>query len=374
MADRLREELASISAKVEEAKQRGAPIWPLNEANTERIVIEPVLKALGYGDLDYMAQPQGVGADYPDYIVLPGLDQRWILEVKQLDARLDERHERQAVNYANNNGAQWAVLTNGRTWWIYNTRVPGDLTQQRVYQLSDLFDETEAETLRYLSRKSMEVGELDRAYRAREIQAALKAELVGGNRRVARLLQELVGQRLDRNVSRQDIQDAVRALLHAERVAPQPESRAAQSSLDAVQDQDLSGWHSLAFWAEDQRRCTNAAPEFAKTQQGTAVPTNTWRDVARFVLLDAGLLREVSLPVRAGRNAKRYFVNWEPVHATGAKMKAPFQLESNGRAVYAELHYSAYSLCHILVYLLREASMDPESILVKVRADSLAQT
>ena len=213
MVETMRRQLAKAMENVQRAKEMDA-LWPLNEADTERLVIEPVLRALGYGELDYRKRRQGVGADFPDYIILPDTEQKWVLEAKEWDARLEERFERQAVNYASNNGAQWAVLTNGRVWWIYNTQATGDLSRQRVYEISDLSEIDGAiRVLGYLSRTSIQGGELDREYRLRDIRTALIAEFRSRNRRILKTLRTVVGGTLDRNVSSDDIIAALESIL-----------------------------------------------------------------------------------------------------------------------------------------------------------------
>ena len=374
MVKSLPEQLARIKANIEEAQQRGKPIWPLNEVDTERIVVEPILEALGYGPLDYRKQVQGVGANYPDYLILPGSDQRWVLEAKEWDLRLDERWERQAVNYANNNGAQWAVLTNGRTWWVYNTRVPGDLSQQRVHEIADICDaDVDTEFLAYLSRTSIEDGELDRVYRAREIRTAVLAELMGRNRQILKAIRDAVRRSLDRNVELEDVSGALTSLLDARVQSSPPAAKVELAKAEAVAVPAEPGWVPLADLAADASRCTRQKP--AEVRLGSVEPSQvtTWCQVAEIVLRSPGVLDRLQLPFRAGPRSERYFLSYEARHPDGKEMRAPHELDHNGRRVYVEMHYSAKNLLAILASVLRAAGADPASVSIWLAASNTQQ-
>ncbi len=118
----LNEKVASIQATLAEAKTAG---WDLNEAQTELIIIDPILTTLGYAPLEiYKRGHDATTNKFPDYTLLPQHPRKWFLEVKRLDLPLLDGEAAQAVNYANNQGAEWAVLTNGRKWYVYQAHLP----------------------------------------------------------------------------------------------------------------------------------------------------------------------------------------------------------------------------------------------------------
>ncbi len=366
MLDRLHKELSLVTANLARAQQIGAPMWPINEADTERIIIEPIIRALGYGELDYRKRMQSIGANFPDYLILPGSDQQWILEAKEWDARLDERCERQAVNYANNNGAQWAVLTNGRTWWVYNTRVSGDLSQQRVYELPDIRDTDRAvDMLCRLSRDSILCGQLDREYRSREICAALQTELLGGNRQIVRAIRSVIGRSLDKHVSDDDVIEALKTLLSVEASARTDDPNTDPAVVVAPTPAG-DGFVSLAQLLQDPDHCTGRTPAYVRGFGVGPTNTATWRDVAVFAIERNPAAAATSLPFRAGPKAKRYFLNAEPKHADGRDMTAPRTVSCGGISAYAELHYSAHNLLLVLDNWLNSLGTEPDAVEVKL--------
>ncbi len=371
MKERLREQLIAILNKIEQAQQKGSPYWPLNEADTERIVIEPILNALGYEDLDYRKRLQGSGADYPDYLVLPETDQKWILEAKEWDTRLDEKCERQAVNYANNNGAQWAVLTNGRKWWIYNTRVSGDLNQQRVYVVDDIFDiDNSVDILSYLSRESILGGELERIHRMREIRDALLVELREGNKRILNAMRSVVGQVLDKNVSNDDIQAAINEIISSKlnQIVAQNTYVASIDTADEPVCVNSNGWYSLEELAANPDLCTNRKPYAIKYFDNSEVVVKSWRGAVLEIIqiLLPSNLDKIKLPYK-GTSGVRYFINSEPIHSDNSPMKDPKVLTINGKQIFIETNTSADRFVKLLYDLFRDLGVNPSNnVLFKI--------
>lgn len=363
MMDRLRQELISITASIERAKLLGPPSWPLNEANTKRIVIEPLLRALGYDDFDYSKESYTVGAEFIDYLALPGTDQKWVLEVKDWEARLTERFERQAVNYANTSGAQWAVLTNGKTWWFYNTRAEGDLREQRIYDLPDIADTDRAvDMLSRLSRESVVGGRLEKEYRTRAICTALRAQLLAGNRRIVRVLESVIGPSLDKHISDADIMEAIKIIVPEQSTTdavPQPEDQS------AAQDEcvpSIGAFVTLAELVRTPDLCTGAHPVCVSGLGIETTATSSWRDVVTFIVEHSPASALGLLPFAAGPRANRYFLNLEPKHANGQRMRAPRLISWAGAQVYAELHYSAERLLSITSCWLHNLGIDGSSV------------
>ena len=90
---------------------------PPNEAATCEWVIIPLLYASGYGKKDVLPQSFDSGGKFPDYTLLPN-DSKYLLylEAKAWKVDLEDTHANQAINYANENGKRWVLLSNGRTW------------------------------------------------------------------------------------------------------------------------------------------------------------------------------------------------------------------------------------------------------------------
>jgi len=129
----------------------------------------------------------------------------------------------------------------------------------------------------------------------------------------------------------------------------------------------------LSELVDDPARTTHLRPLTVRCADGPEEEAETWRDVAVAAIVHSRLLDTVPVPLRAGPRAQRFFINHEPLHADGRKMKGPRPLQWNGRVYYAEMHYSAYSLMVTLSWSLRQAGLDPNAIEVHVGSGEQSQ-
>jgi predicted transport protein len=163
---------------------------PINEANTKVLLIEPLLASLGWDtlDLDIVEREVKVfDGTFLDYALKVSGEARVYVEAKALGESVDDKKfVAQAVNYANNDGVLWCVLTNGRIIKVYKTNEPVAMDRKLLFEVN-LSDESEsvadkAKLLRLISRDEVEAGGLDRfgerVFTDGRVRAAL-AELAG---------------------------------------------------------------------------------------------------------------------------------------------------------------------------------------------------
>jgi hypothetical protein len=113
---------------------------------------------------------------------------RVYVEAKGVNENLDDRKFiAQTLNYANNDGVVWCVLTNGSRVRVYKTNEPVAMDRKLLFEV-DLADHSvpaaeKARSLRLISRSAVENGDLDRFGervftdgRVREALAALASD------------------------------------------------------------------------------------------------------------------------------------------------------------------------------------------------------
>jgi len=141
-----------------------------NEANTRVLLVEPLLTALGWdvGDIETVEREVKVfDGTFLDYALKVALAPRIYVEAKGISEKLsDKRFIAQTINYANNDGVLWCVLTNGLRYDVYKTNEPVAMDQKLLFHV-DLTDESEprsqkSQLLALLSRSSVEDGSLDK--------------------------------------------------------------------------------------------------------------------------------------------------------------------------------------------------------------------
>jgi len=155
----------------------------LNEATTIKVLVEPVLEALGW-DLrnpdECVSEYRHTSRDNPvDLAFFLKRQPVLFIEAKQLGLSLDDRKwAAQAVAYANASGVKWAVLTNGREWRVYNAHAETDIDGKKFFSIDLAKSNTdEAETLLgLLSRTNMVGSAIDAAWQSQKIDAEVREQ------------------------------------------------------------------------------------------------------------------------------------------------------------------------------------------------------
>src|SRR4051794_21537729 len=129
-----------------------------------------MIAALGWDpvDLDMVEREVKVyEGTYLDYALKVDATPRVYVEAKGLNENLDDKKFiAQTVNYANNDGVVWCVLTNGARVRVYKTNEPVTMERKLLFEV-DLVDSAEtasdkAKQLRLISRQAVNEGHLDR--------------------------------------------------------------------------------------------------------------------------------------------------------------------------------------------------------------------
>jgi predicted transport protein len=178
VADSIPKALAS-AAKLEVSNS-------VNEANTKAHIVEPLLSALGWDPLDIDSVDREVrvyDGTFLDYALKLEGSPRIYVEAKALSESLDDKKfMAQAINYANNDGVLWCVLTNGVRWAIYKTNEPAPMDQKLLLEV-DLGDDKDpvsekGRLLGLISRQALAAGQLDdfgdRVFTDARIRSALE--------------------------------------------------------------------------------------------------------------------------------------------------------------------------------------------------------
>ncbi len=365
----LGDKVDEIRGHLDAAKASG---WSLNEADTEHKVIDPLLYALGYGPFDIRKRGHdSVANNFPDYTLLPHTTQQWFLEVKKLDLNLQDGEAAQAVNYANNQGAAWAVLTNGRRWYIYNAHLPKPLTDKRVFQIDDLFGDSSAlETLAMLSRSSMLGNGLSEAWAFQQVQGIVKAQLETPHSPVRKRLRQLASDETGAAVSDALIEKALRSLsltlpaVAAKDANPMPTTT--RTPLPFSADTETTTWYSYAELTGYPSVATGKKPCLLRFMDGTTLRIASWKhaacEVTQRICNDYGLPQ---LPFNGGIQGLRYFINTTPTHVTGEEMSAA-SIQVAGKTVYMHTNRSTQNFAKCLISLFQAVGAPQDVVKVSI--------
>jgi hypothetical protein len=156
----------------------------MNEQNTKRALIDPVLCALGWevGNLEevsqeYKRKPQDKPVDYALFLLrTPKL----FVEAKALRQDLDDRKwTSQIMGYAAVAGVKWTVITNGDEYRIYNACVDVPVEEKLFRSVRITDDHSPAEeTLALLSKERIRDNDIEILWKAhfvdRQVRTALE--------------------------------------------------------------------------------------------------------------------------------------------------------------------------------------------------------
>lgn len=127
----------------------------LGESATRLMMNEFLSEILGFVSLDEIKTEYMIRGTYADYIVQVRGKRFFIVEVKAMPIELSAKHLRQAVNYAANEGIEWALLTNGKKFDFYRIIFDKPIGYRQVFSL-DLSDESKlklsVEYIQYLTK------------------------------------------------------------------------------------------------------------------------------------------------------------------------------------------------------------------------------
>ena len=136
----------------------------LDESATRLMVNSLLTEVLGYTELEDIKTEYRIRGEYADYVIQLARKKHFIVEVKAIQLDLNERHLRQSVNYAANEGIDWVLLTNGKQIELYRVLFKKPIESKRVFS----FDLNDAKDLKdspdfliHLTKKSVLKNELE---------------------------------------------------------------------------------------------------------------------------------------------------------------------------------------------------------------------
>jgi predicted type IV restriction endonuclease len=115
VAERIRSGLKQFQSILVQSKERD-----VSEADTVTIVKDMLGDLFGFDKYQEVTGEHAIRGTYCDLAIKVDGTIRRLIEVKAIGIALAEKHTRQAVNYAANQGVDWVLLTNGIEWYVYH--------------------------------------------------------------------------------------------------------------------------------------------------------------------------------------------------------------------------------------------------------------
>lgn len=114
-----------VEERIKDGLKRFSPILvaqrdrDVSEADTVTVVKDLLSDLFGYDKYAEVTSEHAIRGTYCDLAIKIDGKLRLLLEVKSIGVTLNDKHVKQAVDYATNQGLDWVILTNGIRWVLY---------------------------------------------------------------------------------------------------------------------------------------------------------------------------------------------------------------------------------------------------------------
>lgn len=135
-----------------------------NEADTRIMTNSFLTEILGYQELEEIKTEYRIKSEYADCVIQLKRKKHFVVEVKSIELDINEKHLRQSLAYAANEGIDWILLLNGREIQLFRVNFAKPITTTLIFKL-DLMNNDDLkkapELLWNLTKKAVEKRELE---------------------------------------------------------------------------------------------------------------------------------------------------------------------------------------------------------------------
>lgn len=147
-----------VSLKAYRKQFLDGSLTELDESGTRLMINSFLSDVLGYKQLEEIKTEYMIKGTYADYVIQVNKTRHFLVEVKALSFELSEKHLRQTINYGANEGIEYALLTNGKSFEFYKIIFDKPISSRLIFTV-DLSDLTELKNaagyLQHLHKESV---------------------------------------------------------------------------------------------------------------------------------------------------------------------------------------------------------------------------
>ena len=134
------DDLQSVIEKLQDMIETHRGYLSRHETRTRQVLIDPLLRELGWdvSDPEAVQLEYRVGQQWADYALMSDNQPVAVIEAKRLGRGLEEDEIMQVLNYANRDGIDYMIVTDGDHWEMYEVFKRGTLEERLLmkFQLS----------------------------------------------------------------------------------------------------------------------------------------------------------------------------------------------------------------------------------------------
>lgn len=318
--DDLKETIETLRERI----QAHRPYLEGNETRTRQVLIDPMLRALGWDveDPNSVKLEYGIKRKWADYALMGSGRPIAVIEAKALGRALNDDEKMQALNYANMDGIDYMAVTNGDHWQMFDVFKRGQLDNRILMEFQLTRDEPYACALQALG--------------------LWRPNLASGKP------QDVATPVMIEKLTRAESASTISKPSRGRKVAEPPSN---------------SDWEPLTSLkvAKGQKPLPNTKIKFPNS---SPKPIKNWIDIWDSVanhLIEIGKISAQDCPI--GRdNSVFYFLHTKPIHQNGAKFMYPQKTKND--LWLARSFGSGQETIETSRWLLDKFGVNPSTVLV----------
>lgn len=206
----------------------------LDESATRIMTNSFLTEVLGYQELIDIKTEYRIRSEYADYVIQLKRKKHFVVEVKSIEIDINDKHLRQSLSYAANEGIDWILLLNGREVQLFRVNFGKPVTTTLIYQLDLLSNDDfkKAPSLLWnLTKSAVEKNELELFWRRTDaLNPVNVAKLLYSEEIVKRLRNDLKEQ-TGIYFQIEDVAKSLEQLIADKVIFPKPKLRVKKKSI-----------------------------------------------------------------------------------------------------------------------------------------------
>lgn len=210
VAERVNAALKRLKPIIDQQRSRDVA-----EADTVMLVKDVLNDALGYDKYTDLTSEHQIRGTYCDIAIKVGEKIAVVVECKAIGIPLDDKHVKQAVDYAANEGVEWVILTNGVAWRVYAVIFAKPIDKKLVAEIDilepDYTKPEDAEQVYLLTKEALTKGDLRETFeRQQAFNRHMLAALLLHNEELTNVMRRELRRVSSVNVDPAEITDLLR--------------------------------------------------------------------------------------------------------------------------------------------------------------------
>ena len=315
--DDLKETIETLRERI----QAHRPYLEGNETRTRQVLIDPMLRTLGWdvGDPNSVELEYGIKRKWADYALMGSGRPIAVIEAKALGKSLNDDEKMQALNYANMDGIDYMAVTNGDHWQMFDVFKRGQLDDRILVEFQLTRDEPYACALQALGiwRPNLASGKPKEAVAPVMIKAS-----------------------------------------HDESEPATPEPNSGQ---EISEPSNNGNWVPLTSLKVEKGQ---KPPAFIKFPDSSPIPIKSWINmllsiIKHLIETDKLSARDCPVPIASKGKSKRYLIHTEPIHASGKEFVEKRKI---GNELWLYSFLGSVSVHKNACWLLEKLGIDPSTV------------